>query len=245
MTTSTPYARSGRSHDEIREITVRPDPIEELRTAVVYCSGKTQVLCVATMESGTPPWMNDDQGWLTAEYSLMPFAVRPRASRPRDGRIDGRSQEIQRLIGRSLRASVDRTRFPGYTIRVDCDVLHADGGTRTAAITGGGIALGNLVKEGLTAGTLAEDPRVAPIAAISVGLIGGAPHLDLDYKEDSRAEIDLNLVGTPDGRVIEVQGASEADPIDRKVWEQLLELGCHGLGAVGAAAAQHAFPIQK
>ncbi|MEM7168052.1 MAG: ribonuclease PH [Planctomycetota bacterium] len=244
MAAATPYTRTGREHDAIRPVTVRPDPIEEIRTAVIYCSGKTQVLCVATMESGTPPWLNDNQGWLTAEYSLMPFAVRPRATRARDGKIDGRSQEIQRLIGRSLRASVDRNRFPGYTIRLDCDVLHADGGTRTAAITGAGIALGYLVRDGLTAGTLAEDPRVASVAAISVGLIHGAPHLDLDYREDSRAEIDLNLVGTPDGKIIEVQGASESDPIERATWEELLQLGCQGLEAVGAVASTHGFPIQ-
>lgn len=234
--------RNGRANDKIRPVQITPGYIDGSPNTVLYRSGMTQVLCVASLETGIPPWLSDDQGWLTAEYSLLPYSTRPRNSRPRDGRVDGRSQEIQRLIGRALRASLDRTKMPGHTIRIDCDVLYADGGTRTASIAGATVALGLAIKQGLEQGRLAEDPRVSTLAAISVGLCGDELLLDLDYREDSAAQLDLNVVGTTDGRLVEIQGASESTPIAGETWQGLLELGLNGLRQVGSELAQHVFP---
>lgn len=223
--------RIGRDIDQVRPIEVIPGVIAGVETSVLYRSGATEVLCVATLEEGTPPWLAKEEGWLTADYSMLPYSTIPRKSRP-EGKPDGRSQEIRRLIGRALRTSVDRRRFPGFTIRIDCDVLCADGGTRTASINGGTVALGLLVEKALADGRFATDPRRVRILAISAGLVAGEARLDLDYPEDSAAEIDLNVVGTSQGELVEIQGSSEGAPIPSDRWQQLTQLACEGLQAV-------------
>lgn len=224
----------GRGHGDIRAVEVTENFVEGAAGSVLYRCGGTRVICVASIISGTPGWLTEDEGWLTAEYSLLPYSTTPRAPRARpDGKVDGRAQEIQRLIGRSLRASVDRRRFPGYTIQIDCDVLTADGGTRTAAITGAGLALARAVEAAVADGRFAEDPRVARVVAISAGFVDGNALLDLDYGEDSRAEIDLNVVGTGAGDLVEIQGSSESTPIAADRWQELTQLAAHGLRQVG------------
>ncbi|MFQ5654768.1 MAG: ribonuclease PH [Planctomycetota bacterium] len=235
----------GRALDEPREIEVIPRFLDGVPGSVLYRSGRTRILAVASLEEGAPSWLGDDLGWLTAEYALLPYSTTPRVQRAREeGRIDGRTREIQRLIGRSLRASLDRRRMPGYTIRIDCDVLQADGGTRTAAICGASIALGQLTERALADGRFAIDPRVAEVLAVSAGIVAGRPRLDLDYEEDSAAELDLNLVGTPDGRLVEIQGSSESVPIPSELWEELIALGRRGLACIAERVAPWMIEIE-
>ena len=222
----------------IREISVQPSFLENADGSVLYSSGRTRVLCAATIEAGAPPWRGDKLGWLTAEYSMLPYSTRPRNSRDRDG-VPGRTREIQRLIGRALRASLDFARIPGYTIRIDCDVVAADGGTRTAAISGGSIALGLAIQRALEDGRFMEDPRIALIVAISAGIVKGEAVLDLDYVNDSAADLDLNIVGTPSGELVEIQGSSESTPIAIERWGELIELARDGLREVGDVVTQH------
>ncbi|MBW2462523.1 MAG: ribonuclease PH [Deltaproteobacteria bacterium] len=199
--------------------------------SVVYRSGDTTVLVAASVKEGVPPWMGGKgKGWTTAEYSMLPRATPQRRNRDgRRGPLDGRSTEIQRLIGRSLRAAVRMDKLGERTINIDCDVLDADGGTRTAAITGGVvalmIALDGLRKKGLV------DPGVLrePIAAVSVGYLDGRPLLDLNYVEDAAADVDLNVVATASGRIVEVQGTAEGEPIPREHFDQMLDLALAGI----------------
>ncbi|HIA27602.1 MAG TPA: ribonuclease PH [Planctomycetes bacterium] len=230
--------RRDRLANQLRPIDIGVGVILGVETSILYRCGRTEVLCVATLDEGTPQWLDTGDGWLTAEYSMLPYATEPRNPRS-DGKPDGRSQEIRRLIGRALRASVDRRLFPGYTIRLDCDVLCADGGTRTASINGSTIALGLLVEKALADGRFSVDPRRATVLAISAGLVDGEVRLDLDYAEDSAAEIDLNLVGTPGGDLVEVQGSSEGDPIPKECWQQLMELAAEGLTSVENSVIPH------
>jgi len=197
--------------------------------------GDTQVLCAATIADRVPPHLRGKgTGWVTAEYSMLPRATAERTDRESvKGKLGGRTHEIQRLIGRSLRDAIDLTRLGERTITVDCDVLQADGGTRTASITGGYVALAAaLITYGM------DRHLVGRIAAVSVGLVDGAPLLDLDYSEDSRADVDFNVVGTDAGTFVEVQGTAEGKPFDRTAMDGLLDLAASGLDQLFAAQAE-------
>ena len=197
--------------------------------------GDTQVLCAATIADRVPPHLRGKgTGWVTAEYSMLPRATAERTDRESvKGKLGGRTHEIQRLIGRSLRDAIDLTRIGERTITVDCDVLQADGGTRTASITGGYVALAAaLITYGM------DRHLVGRIAAVSVGLVDGAPLLDLDYSEDSRADVDFNVVGTDAGTFVEVQGTAEGKPFDRTAMDGLLDLAASGLDQLFAAQAE-------
>ena len=197
--------------------------------------GDTQVLCAATIADRVPPHLRGKgTGWVTAEYSTLPRATAERTDRESvKGKLGGRTHEIQRLIGRSLRDAIDLTRIGERTITVDCDVLQADGGTRTASITGGYVALAAaLITYGM------DRHLVGRIAAVSVGLVDGAPLLDLDYSEDSRADVDFNVVGTDAGTFVEVQGTAEGKPFDRTAMDGLLDLAASGLDQLFAAQAE-------
>jgi ribonuclease PH len=197
--------------------------------------GDTQVLCAATIADRVPPHLRGKgTGWVTAEYSMLPRATAERTDRESvKGKLGGRTHEIQRLIGRSLRDAIDLTRLGERTITVDCDVLQADGGTRTASITGGYVALAAAL---ITFGM--DRHLVGRIAAVSVGLVDGAPLLDLDYSEDSRADVDFNVVGTDTGTFVEVQGTAEGKPFDRTAMDGLLDLATSGLDQLFAAQAE-------
>ncbi len=200
-------------------------------TLIVW--GNTRVICGVTIEDVVPRWMKDRDargGWLTAEYSMLPYSTLDRKVRDiSKGRLDGRSQEIQRLIGRAMRAAVDLSRLGTRTIWVDCDVLQADGGTRTAAITGAYVALALAIQRLLREGRLAENPLRTPVAAVSVGIVNGEPLLDLNYPEDAAAEVDLNLVMTGTGACVEVQGTGEKGTFTQAQLEALLALGRRGI----------------
>jgi ribonuclease PH len=184
------------------------------------------VLCTASLENKVPDWMvGKGKGWITAEYNMLPGSTSPRKSRERSGKVDGRTTEIQRLIGRSLRAVVDFEALGEHTITIDCDVLQADGGTRTASITGGYIALAEAVKQINSSRPILRDS----VAAISVGVVDGTPVLDLDYKEDSTAEVDMNVIMTGAGKFIEVQGTAEGAPFDQDALNAMLDLAKSGI----------------
>jgi ribonuclease PH len=200
----------------------------------LYRAGGTVVLCTASVSDEVPPFLRDTgKGWVTAEYQMHP-RISPGRREPRDGRgkaPSGRTQEIQRLVGRALRAAVDTSLLGPRTITVDCDVLEADGGTRTASITGGFIALALAIQKIRASGAFGEGPGPLrdQVAAISAGVIEGAPLLDLDYSEDSRAQVDLNLVATAGGAIVEVQGTAEGEAIPRETLDQLVDLGLAGV----------------
>ncbi|HAM72982.1 MAG TPA: ribonuclease PH [Verrucomicrobiales bacterium] len=191
--------------------------------------GKTRVICAVTVDEGVPRWMKEQGvtgGWITAEYSMLPYSTHQR--KPRDiskGKIDGRSQEIQRLIGRAIRAAIDLEKLGARTLWVDCDVLQADGGTRTAAITGGYVALALAVRRLRAEGKLAQDPLLSPVAAVSVGILNGAPLSDLCYVEDVAAQVDMNLVMNGAGEFIEVQGTGEESTFSEQQLASMLALG--------------------
>jgi ribonuclease PH len=193
--------------------------------------GNTRVICTASVEERVPPFLrNKGQGWVTAEYSMLPRATTQRTSREIGrGGPSGRTHEIQRLIGRSIRAIADMTALGERTITIDCDVIQADGGTRTASITGGYIAFELACRRAMSAGLIRRNPVRNQVAAVSVGIVGETPLLDLKYDEDSRAEVDMNIVCTGDGRFIEVQGTAEGAPFSRDEMDQLLKLGEHGI----------------
>jgi len=222
----------GREADELRKVTLAPDYVVYPEGSVLVTMGQTKVLCNVTIEETVPRWMRVQQvegGWVTAEYSLLPRSTHRRTLRETSG-LRGRTQEIRRFIGRSLRAAVDMEKLGQRTCIVDCDVIQADGGTRTAAVTGGyvalDIALGKLIRGGLL------PPKVitTPIAAVSVGLVDGRPLLDLCYEEDSIAEADVNVVMNAAGEFIEVQGTAEGEPFSRVLLEELLDLAQDGIG---------------
>jgi ribonuclease PH len=193
--------------------------------------GNTRVVCAASLEDRVPPFLrNSGQGWLTAEYAMLPRATQTRTAREIGrGGASGRTHEIQRLIGRSLRAVADMKALGERTITIDCDVLQADGGTRTAAITGSYVALALASKHLVTTGKIARSLTTDQVAAISVGIVDTTPLLDLKYDEDSRAEVDMNVVCTGDGRFIELQGTAEREPFSRAQMDELVELGVHGI----------------
>jgi len=191
--------------------------------------GMTKVLCTASVEVGVPSWRRGSgQGWLTAEYAMLPRATRTRTGRERS-QLGGRTQEIQRLIGRSVRAMLDGFDFGEHTLRVDCDVLQADGGTRTASITGAAVAVVDAFQWMVGNGMLTASPVKRRVAAVSVGVIDGVPRLDLDYEQDVRADVDMNVVMSSEGRFVEVQGTGEHNTFDRAELDRLLDLATVGI----------------
>ena len=214
--------REGRKNNETREIKFIKDYTKHALGSVLVEFGDTRVLTTASVEEGKPKWMDkeDKRGWLTAEYSLLPSAPNTRCQRERT-KVSGRTQEIQRLIGRSLRACIDLEKIPDLTITIDADVLQADGGTRTASICGGFLALKIAVERLLAKGVLKENPIIEPVAAISAGIVDGEVRLDLDYEEDSHAQVDSNIVLTKSGKIIEFQTTAEGEPYEQS---QMLEI---------------------
>jgi ribonuclease PH len=224
----------GRADDELRPITITRHWLDHAAGSVLIEFGKTRVLCAASASEGVPRWRKGSGlGWVTAEYAMLPAATNTRSDRESvRGRIGGRTHEISRLIGRSLRAVIDYKALGENTIAVDCDVLQADGGTRTTAITGAYVALSDAITHLSSVGALKGAPLTGSLAAVSVGIIDGVPRLDLPYEEDVRADTDMNVVMTGDGRFIEVQGTAEAAPFDRAELDALLglaEKGCADL----------------
>jgi ribonuclease PH len=229
----------GRALDELRPVDFQRDYTVMAPGSVLVSFGRTKVLCTASIEDRVPPWMRGSgKGWVTAEYSMLPGSTPERASREAaKGKQSGRTQEIQRLIARSLRAVCDLVVLGEAQITVDCDVLQADGGTRTASICGAYVALHDAFSRMLQAGTLRENPLTDSVAAISVGIIDGVPMLDLPYAEDSRAEVDMNVVMTGAGRFVEVQGTAEGMAFSRGELDSLLGLAEAGIKELSARQA--------
>lgn len=219
---------SDRAADELRETTFELDTAPFAEGSCVISMGATRVLCTATVEDGVPPFREGIGGWVTGEYAMLPRATQRRTSRERRG-ARGRTQEIQRLIGRSLRAAVDLEALGERTVTVDCDVLTADGGTRTASITGACVALHEALRGLVEAGELERSPLRQLVAAISVGIVDGRPLLDLEYIEDVGADVDFNVVSLEDGRMVEVQGTAEGAPFSRGELDSLLDLARLGI----------------
>lgn len=228
----------GRRPDELRPTAIELGVAPYAEGSCAVRAGETRVLCAASVIEGVPPWRErSGAGWVTAEYAMLPRATHTRTSRERTG-ARGRTQEIQRLIGRSLRSVTDLKGLGSYTIAMDCDVLQADGGTRTASITGAYVALACATRWMLQEGLVASDPLLEPVAAVSVGIVDGVPCLDLDYSEDSRAQVDMNVVGTDSGGLVEVQGTAEGDPFARRDLDVLLDLAIAGLEALFATQSR-------
>jgi ribonuclease PH len=223
--------KDGREPDELRPVLFVRDFTEFATGSVLVDFGRTRVLCTASLEDRVPPWLRGTgRGWVTAEYSMLPGSTVERSDREAArGRQSGRTQEIQRLIGRSLRAVTDLEMIAETQITVDCDVLQADGGTRTAAICGGYVALHDAFSRMVAAGTIPAHPITDACAAISVGVVDALAHLDLDYSEDVRAEVDMNVVMTGAGRFVEVQGTAEGTPFSRSELDELLALAEKGI----------------
>ena len=229
------FARTdGRAPDELRPVRITPGYLPYAEGSVLIEMGNTRVVCAASLDDRVPPFLrNSGQGWLTAEYAMLPRATQTRTAREIGrGGPSGRTHEIQRLIGRSLRAVADLKALGERTITIDCDVLQADGGTRTAAITGSYVAFAlashHLVKNGRITRSLMTDH----VAAVSVGIVDNVPLLDLKYDEDSRAEVDMNVVCTGDGRFIELQGTAEREPFSKAQMDELVALGSRGIEAL-------------
>lgn len=222
---------SGRASDQLRAIALETDVSKYAEGSCLVRFGDTHVLCTASVESSVPPFLrNTGKGWVTAEYGMLPRSTHSRIDREAArGRQTGRTQEIQRLIGRSLRAVTDMTGFGERQIKVDCDVLQADGGTRTAAITGGYVALQQAFQHMAEIGAIPAVPLADQVAAVSCGVCAGEPVLDLDYAEDSAAEVDANFVLTGAGRMIEIQMTAEGDPFDRAALDAMLALAHAGV----------------
>jgi ribonuclease PH len=227
-----PFLRPGnRAVDALRPLTMTADFVATAEGSVLIEAGHTRVLCNATVEQGVPAWLrNSGRGWVTAEYSMLPRATLTRSPREAErGKIGGRTHEIQRLIGRSLRAVVDMQALGERTVILDCDVLQADGGTRTAAITGACAALALALDRLVAAGTLKTSPLRQLVAATSVGIVDGHLLLDLAYEEDSQAEVDMNVVMTEDGGLVEVQATAERTPFARSRMVEMLDLAEAGI----------------
>src|SRR5690348_1549808 len=214
-----------RSPSQLRPVRLTVDYLDYAEGSVVIEAGKTRVLCAASIEEKVPTFLEGKgQGWVTAEYSMLPRATHTRSPRERDGRVSGRTQEIQRLIGRSLRAAVDLDKLGPRTITLDCDVLQADGGTRTASITGAYVALHRACSQLINKGLLSVHPVRTAVAAVSVGVVGGDIMLDLCYEEDSRADVDFNVVMTAEHEFIEVQGTGEGGVFSHATMDSLVKL---------------------
>src|SRR5690349_20574935 len=242
-TTTTDTRHDDRTPDQTREVRITRNWLDHAEGSVLVEFGRTRVLCAASFTEGVPRWLKGQgTGWVTAEYAMLPRSTNTQSDRESvKGRIGGRTHEISRLVGRSLRAIVDTKALGENTIVLDCDVLQADGGTRTAAITGAYVALADAVEDARRRGLLSANahPLTGSVAAVSVGVVAGEPVLDLDYPEDSTADTDMNVVMTGDGRFVEVQGTAEAEPFDRELLGRLLDLatkGCADLTATQEAA---------
>jgi len=236
--TETPIARrpDGRAADALRPVRITPGALKFAEGSVLIEVGDTRVLCAASIEGRVPHFLKDKgQGWVTAEYSMLPRATHTRNTREvSQGSPSGRTSEIQRLIGRSLRAAIDMTAMPDRTLTLDCDVLQADGGTRTAAITGAWVAANLALARLLLTGDISDWPVRDQIAAVSVGILGGVPLLDLEYVEDQAAEVDMNVVATAGGSVVEIQGTGEKRSFRREEMDALVDLGFKGIGELAA-----------
>jgi ribonuclease PH len=236
-----PERANGRKADELRPVSFEANFAPNATGSVLIRYGSTQVICAATIEPGVPTWMKQQGvrgGWLTAEYSMLPYSTHERKTRDINrGKLDGRTVEIQRLIGRSLRAAVDLEKLGQNTLWLDCDVLQADGGTRTAAITGAYVAARLAVQRLIDEGKLRESPLTDSVAAVSAGLFGGNLLLDLAYVEDKDAEVDFNVVMTGQGRFVEVQGSGEESTFSNEQLQDLLALAKKGLKELSALQA--------
>jgi ribonuclease PH len=226
--------KDGRSPDDLRPLRFDRDYTEFAAGSVLVSMGKTKVLCTASVEEDVPRWMRGSgKGWVTAEYSMLPGSTAERVTREAaKGKQSGRTQEIQRLIGRALRAVTDMRALGELQVVLDCDVLQADGGTRTASICGAYVALHDACTRLMGRGLVKRMPLMEACAAVSVGVIGGVPMLDLDYSEDAGAETDMNVVMTSSGRFVEVQGTAEGAPFDRSELDELLSLAEHGIATI-------------
>lgn len=232
---------NNRSLDEMRTLEFVPDVAPNATASVLSCFGNTRVICAVTIENDVPRWMKAQEvpgGWLTAEYSMLPYSTLDRKKRDSGGKVDGRSVEIQRLIGRSLRAVVDLEALGARTVWVDCDVLQADGGTRTASITGAALALHVAFDRLVARGELPSNPMRQLVAAVSVGKLAGTPLLDLCYVEDRDAEVDMNVVMTERGEYVEVQGSGEEAVFTAEEMAQMLALAAKGAKELNAAQRQ-------
>ncbi len=227
----------GRAHDELRPLQIIPGTMPYAEGSASIRLGDTHILCAASVDERVPSWLKGQgRGWVTAEYGMLPRATKERTSREAaTGRQGGRTVEIQRLIGRSLRAAVDLKALGERQIVIDCDVVRADGGTRCAAITGGYVALALALAKLKQQARISRDPLLAPVAAISVGIVRGATLLDLNYIEDSSAAVDSNVVGTANGEFVEIQATAEGKPFDRRGFSALLEMASLGLDELFAA----------
>ena len=226
-----PQRSYDRAPDQLRPLEIEPGFVRSATGSALISLGETRVICTASVEESVPRWMaGKGKGWVTAEYGMLPASTGQRKARDiTKGRADGRSVEIQRLIGRSLRGVIDFAGLGERTIYVDCDVLQADGGTRCAAITGGWVALRLACERLVAEGTLEQVPLTGAVAAVSCGIVGGVPLLDLDYPEDSTAEVDANVVMTGDGGLVEVQATAERTPLSRANLDELLSLASTGI----------------
>ena len=229
--------RKIRKNNQLREISIIKDYISHPEGSVLVAFGNTKVICSATVSEGVPPFMRDlGRGWVTAEYAMLPRATHTRNQREsKKGKQDGRSQEISRLIGRSLRAGVNFEKLGEYTVTVDCDVIQADGGTRTAAITGGWCAMHLACQWMMEQGLIEENPVAGVVSAVSVGVVMGQPLLDLEYVEDSAADVDMNLVVKDCEDIIEIQGSAEKAAFSRKTMDEMLDLGFEGIRKLAEA----------
>ncbi|MDA0365614.1 MAG: ribonuclease PH [Chloroflexi bacterium] len=227
----------GRTPREARPVTIEPAYLKHAEGSVLITTGDTKVICAATVEPGVPRWLKGSgHGWVTAEYGMLPRATNTRNDREAArGKQGGRTQEIQRLIGRSLRAAVDMKKLGEQTITLDCDVIQADGGTRTAAITGAWVALATAIEWMQRVSNLPTSPLKTQVAATSVGLLERTPLLDLDYREDSAVDVDFNVVMLGTGQLVEVQGTAERDPFSREEMTQVVDLACEGIERLFAA----------
>ncbi|MDQ3082819.1 MAG: ribonuclease PH [Gemmatimonadota bacterium] len=227
-------SRTGRTSSELRAVTLERGAAPFAEGSCLSSFGATRVLCTASVETGVPGWRRGSgQGWLTAEYAMLPRATKTRSARER-AQLGGRTQEIQRLIGRSVRAMLDDFSFGEFTVKLDCDVLVADGGTRTAAITGAAVAIVDAFDWMVANGKIASTPVRRRVAAISVGIVDGEPRLDLDYPEDVRAEVDMNVVMSSGTQFVEVQGTGEHGTFDREQLHSLLDLAVAGIARLDA-----------
>jgi ribonuclease PH len=238
----------GRRPDQLRPVTIEPGYLKYAEGSALISVGNTRVICAATLEDRVPQWMKGrGLGWVTAEYSMLPRATHERTQREAaKGRLGGRTHEIQRIIGRALRAVTDTAKLGERTIWIDCDVLQADGGTRTAAVTGAYVALHLALRKLFDAGDRARWPLTGKVAATSVGIVNGVALLDLAYEEDSQAHVDMNVFMTDAGRFVELQGTAEASPFDRRDLDTLLglaESGIRRLFDAQAAAVDESVPL--
>jgi ribonuclease PH len=236
MSGAGPARSYGRSADQLRPVTIETGFVRTATGSALISMGETRVICTASAQEGVPRWLvGSGRGWVTAEYGMLPASTGERKQRDVSrGRPDGRTVEIQRLIGRSLRGVVDFSLLGERTVYVDCDVLQADGGTRTASITGGMLALQLAFARLISEGVLARSPLTGSVAAVSCGIVEGVPLLDLDYREDSTAEVDANVVMTGDGGLVEVQATAERTPLSRAHLDDLLALAAQGIAELRA-----------